>query len=130
MIVGLIGCCFPSDKEKVIKSNDFNFCNDSHVRAGIDKSCPTSKLTSVFTVADGSANGQQFSTRATKLNLNINKGTKTVLLDRLKLYNESFDPEIFKSRIGQCLTIKPATYQKCQENEKAISVSVLISNLA
>ena len=126
MIVGLIGCCFPSDKDKVIKCNDFNTCNDINNRTEIGKNSTISKFTSMFTVADSKANGQQLSTSVTKLNLNVNKGTKTILLDRLKLYNETLDPEVFKSRIGQCLTIKPANVQN---NDKTASVSDSIYKL-
>lgn len=124
MIAGLIGCCFPSDKDKIIKNNDFNIdSNSSKTRNDIGKNCTISNLTSLLTVADTSTNGQQFSANTTKLNLNVDKGSTTLLLDRLKLYNENLDPETFKSKVGQCVTIKTVKPATKNPLDKAPSVT-------
>lgn len=100
MIAGLFGCCMPNDKSKAIKEKDVNMVS-SEIASCTEDGMSHLKLGNMFTMADRQ-NGQLKQTIKPSQKKQV---SKTLLLDRLKIYNESQDVEIFKSRIGQASII-------------------------
>lgn len=119
MIAGLFRCCLPNDKSIVIKENDVNM-GQSDVASCTEDGMSHLKLGNMFTMAE-KQNGQMKQVKVS----HKKQTTKTLLLDRLKIYNETQDVEIFKSRIGQASCIMEVKSPNKNENinkEKTPSV--------
>lgn len=129
MLSRFIGCCFPSDKNTQVQANDFTFVGDD----GDNPSSSSVDMKLLKTISQpiivDQANGQP---KLFKPNLYVDKGSKTIMLDRLKIYNQSSDYEVFKCKIGNIAKIgatmvvpKPIT--KVEEKEFVKSVSIKIN---
>lgn len=101
MLTRFIGCCFPSDKNAQTQNKDFNFVGDGDNPSSSSVDMKLLKTISQPTVID-QANGQP---KLVKPSAKIDKGSATIMLDRLKIYNQSPDYEVFKCRIGNIAKI-------------------------
>lgn len=127
MITRLIGCCFPSDKNSFTQNKVIKFDGNCNQTDSANDEGLAVKLGQQFTIMD-QANGQPNQIKS--YSNFVDKGSKNILLDRLKIYNESQDYEVFKSKMGNIAkvgaTMVVRNIREPSEKEASPSVRYLL----
>lgn len=152
MITNIFKCCFPNTTDKLIKDKDFS-CEDGNLY-NYQSQNQKSKIANVFTMGERE-NGQMLNKRTKsndyEMNIVVNNNesiflnkdmilSPNIILDRLKLYNQSKNEEIFKSKLkglSHCKTIvkseanvnnSMSSSEKIFNNKRTISYDEEVSN--
>lgn len=115
MVSNFLKCCFPSSNDSIINKKEFN---DVSSRSDLVNQVTKAKFGNNFTMIDDKEkfkeNGQMSNNKVIQIipNENVSNNnvlmksqikSNTIILDRLRLYNESKDAEIFKSKVNNLI---------------------------
>ena len=135
MVSNLLKCCFPSSNETLINKKEFN---DVSSRSDLVNQVSKAKFGNNFTMVDDKdklkENGQMSNKKVIQIipsevasnNVAMKSQIKSnnIILDRLRLYNESKDAEIFKSKVNNLIQNRTLNDNSVINKLRTKSVSV------